>query len=227
MSDAFTKVLAIDTAMGGCSACVYLTASEEAFARSEDMPRGQAQELVPMINDVMAQAGISFDDLGAIVTTVGPGAFTGLRIGMSTARAMAQATGAPLFGVSTLQVLARQYVLTHEPEQNFAVLVETRREDFYVQEFDVTGAAVSEARAALAADIMAQVSARVFVGDAALRFKELAPEAEIIEGFNLPDPENIAQILIEQPAMVHENPEPIYLRGAEVSKSKKEYRTIA
>lgn len=220
MDAVFKNILAIDTAMSGCSACVLR--GDEVFVRSEDMPRGQAVHLVPMINDVVAHAGLTHADLDAVVTTNGPGAFTGLRIGLSTAKAMGLALGVPVFGITTLQALALGYAEAAEGE--FTVLVETRRDELYVQSFDAEGRGTSEAALPAVEDI---ADAPVFIGDGAARFKGVRPEANVDEGFALPDVAVMAHGLVETPELFTENPEAVYLRGADVSVSKKVQRTIA
>lgn len=100
-------VLGIDTALDACSAA--LVRDGEILAQiSEQMNRGQAERLAPLVREVAAQAGVAFSQIDRITVTTGPGSFTGVRVGLSFARALALALGKPCLGVSTLEALALQ-----------------------------------------------------------------------------------------------------------------------
>ena len=100
------KLLAFDTATTGCSAALFL-GGRLAAHQAAAMARGQSEALMPMIAEVLAEGGCSYGDLDALAVTVGPGAFTGLRIGLSAARGLALALAVPCAGVTTLEAVAR------------------------------------------------------------------------------------------------------------------------
>ncbi|MES1199174.1 MAG: tRNA (adenosine(37)-N6)-threonylcarbamoyltransferase complex dimerization subunit type 1 TsaB [Pseudomonadota bacterium] len=100
-------VLAIDTALNACS--VALARDDEVLAsQSEPMDRGQAERIAPMADEVMRAAGVAFAEIDRIAVTTGPGSFTGVRVGLSFARALALALDKPCVGLSTLEILALQ-----------------------------------------------------------------------------------------------------------------------
>jgi tRNA threonylcarbamoyladenosine biosynthesis protein TsaB len=134
------NILALDTSMGACSAAV-LRADGKArrlFARQETMARGHAEALMPMVADVLAEAGMAPAALDVIAATTGPGSFTGVRIAIAAARGLALVTRAGLFGVDSLTVMAKAALAGGlAPNGAFAVAVDARRGMLYFGLYDV------------------------------------------------------------------------------------------
>lgn len=197
------------------------------------MPRGQAEALVPAVQQVLEKAGGVFSDVDLIATTVGPGAFTGLRIGLSTAQAFGLALKKPVAGVTTLEILAAQYFADNElSEQLLCVLIETKRQDYYCQFFNADGTEYTEPQA-LAGEAVRDIQGEkeaLYIGDAIKRFSEerfADDSTKVCKGYELPDPCLIASMALERYEKNNiRPPEPLYLRGADVSSSKKEQRVI-
>ncbi|SDG92815.1 tRNA threonylcarbamoyladenosine biosynthesis protein TsaB [Bradyrhizobium sp. Rc2d] len=104
-------ILAIDTALDACSAAVLDTETAELRAQeSLPMKRGHAEALMPLIARVMQSAELGFAALDRIAVTVGPGSFTGLRVGISAARGLALAANRPAVGLTTLSAYAAAIV---------------------------------------------------------------------------------------------------------------------
>ncbi len=127
------RVLAIDTALGACSVCVWEAGRADPLGlESEAMERGHAEALAPMIERVVVAAGGGFAGLDRIAVTVGPGSYTGLRVGVSAARALALATGKPAIGVTTLSALAAPLIAAGEGTP-IASVIDARHADVHVQ----------------------------------------------------------------------------------------------
>jgi tRNA threonylcarbamoyladenosine biosynthesis protein TsaB len=101
------KILAIDTALEACQAAVFDSDEGKLLAMlSHDMRRGHAEALIPVIADTMKAAGLDYDGLDRIATTVGPGSYTGLRVGISAAKGLALVSSKPTIGITTLAALS-------------------------------------------------------------------------------------------------------------------------
>jgi tRNA threonylcarbamoyladenosine biosynthesis protein TsaB len=127
------RILAIDTALDLCAACVS-TDEHEAPLAAETLPmvRGHAESLLPLIERVIARVDGGFRTLDRIAVTVGPGSYTGLRVGLSAARAIGLATGKPVVGVGTLSALIAP-LLAETGEGTLAAAIDARHGAVYVQ----------------------------------------------------------------------------------------------
>jgi tRNA threonylcarbamoyladenosine biosynthesis protein TsaB len=140
--------LAFDCSTGHLS--VALVDSGSVLARLHRSPQiGAAEDLVPAIAAVLDEARLGIDACARIGVTVGPGHFTGLRIGLAAARGFGLATGAPVIGVSTLEVLAVAAAKDNDAGLPLLAAVDSRRAEPYFQRFDADGRALGEAVATL------------------------------------------------------------------------------
>ncbi|GKY89372.1 tRNA (adenosine(37)-N6)-threonylcarbamoyltransferase complex dimerization subunit type 1 TsaB [Sinisalibacter aestuarii] len=98
-------ILAFDTSAAHCAAAL-LAGGEVVAERREDMARGQAERLMPLLEELLAEAKTGWADLDAVAVGIGPGNFTGIRIAVSAARGLALGLGKPAVGVSTLEAQA-------------------------------------------------------------------------------------------------------------------------
>lgn len=129
------KVLGLDTATSGCSAAVW-DGGRVTARRAEPMARGQAEALVPMVQAVLADAGVAVDALDRIAVTVGPGAFTGLRIALAAARGFALAAGLPIVGLTTFDAVAHALPEAERRGKRVLVAIDSRRAEPFLQLFD-------------------------------------------------------------------------------------------
>jgi tRNA threonylcarbamoyladenosine biosynthesis protein TsaB len=133
------SVLGLDTSTAAATACV-LRDDGEAFELAPDpaalMRRpAHARELMPAVAEVMERAGLDWGALAAIAVGVGPGSFTGLRIGIATARALAVASGVPLHPVSSLAALAGG-IEEAEPGSPVLPLIDAKRGEVFAAAYD-------------------------------------------------------------------------------------------
>lgn len=129
------KILAFDTAMNACSVALIEGATVHGHI-AEKRRRGHAEALLPMIESVLQESVVSYAMLDMIAVSVGPGTFTGLRIGLAAARGMALAAGKPLLGITTLEALAVSVPTEVAAGRPVAVAADARRGEIYFQLFD-------------------------------------------------------------------------------------------
>ena len=226
------NILVLDTAMSGCGAAFL--SGDDCVSKAEHMPRGQSERLIPLVCEVLEEAGAAFSDVDALVTTLGPGAFTGLRIGLSAARAFSVSLNKPLMGISSLQAVALTASEENEFDGGLRVIIDPRRDDYFMQDFDSRGVPQGDPKIV---DAKAVLNLRdgigCIAGDAVNRLEAdmLKEGLEIneraaLEPIVFPDPEIIARSFLMRADLFDERCEPLYMRGADVSVSKKIYRSL-
>jgi len=124
------KILAVDTALGACSAAV-LSGDGVLSYRFEAMERGHAERLAPMVRDVMQEAGLAFDTIDRLAVTTGPGTFTGQRVGLAFMRGLRIAIRKPLLGVTTLEAMLAQ-AMANASADSAVVLQHAKRHEAYI-----------------------------------------------------------------------------------------------
>jgi tRNA threonylcarbamoyl adenosine modification protein YeaZ len=133
------RVLAIDCALDACAAAVFDSDPGAVIAsQTRSMVRGHAEALLPLIARVMDEAEVEFRELDRIAVTVGPGSFTGLRVGISAARGIALAAGKPAIGLTTLAALAAPHI-AEDDITPVLVAIDARHEHVYMQVFGAGG----------------------------------------------------------------------------------------
>jgi tRNA threonylcarbamoyladenosine biosynthesis protein TsaB len=177
-------ILALETATTTCSAALCAADGSVVAERvSLDGP-AHSQRLLPFVHEILTESAVGWDDVDTVAVGLGPGAFTGLRIGIATARALAQADGAAgLAGVPTLTALA--LALTDAPEtltgRRLVPLIDGRRREVFAAVFERAGESVrlvEDVVVVPADDLAAWLSSRGAVvtgGDGAVLYGELLP----------------------------------------------------
>jgi tRNA threonylcarbamoyladenosine biosynthesis protein TsaB len=122
------KILALDTATENCS--VALLHDGTITTRSEISPRGHASKVLPMVDEVLQEAGLTLADLDALAFGRGPGSFTGVRIGTGIAQGLAFGADIPLIGISTLEAMAQAMYRKHSVS-NAVCAIDARMSEVY------------------------------------------------------------------------------------------------
>lgn len=211
------KILAIDTAAEWCAACLLEDGSGRVLGcEVRDIGKGHAEALMGVIGAALDQAGASYRDVGAIAVSVGPGSFTGVRIGVATARGLALSLKVPATGVGTLAALAFEAEPLAKGRPVLAVL-DARREEFYVALYGPDGAPIA-APAILdltAAAALAGSTRPLLVGSGARLVADAAgldPDAAALCERRTAGIESFALLAARQ-GFGGERPRPLYLRG--------------
>ncbi len=202
-------ILALDTCLTACSAA--LLDGETVLAdRSEAMPRGHQERLAPLVQELMIEAGVGFPALTRIGVTVGPGSFTGLRVGLAFAKGLSSALSIPCVGVGALEALAYG-------QPGFVVaVIDARREQVYVQMFE-GGAALMAPDALAATDAAARLAElyhggpATLIGSGAPLLAAALPSATVLTPDG-PDPVAVARLARRGPDPL-KPPRPLYLRA--------------
>lgn len=208
------RLLAIDTSMAACSAAVLAAGSERPLAAFHvAMERGHAEALAPMVETAMAEAGTRFQDLDRIAVTIGPGTFTGVRIGLALARGFAAALAIPAIGIDTLTAIAANEAPDGKP---LFVAADARRGEIYGALFDGAGRNLMPPRLMPLAEALALLPSGPLriTGSAAPLLIAASGRADLIRGAggDLPVAATFGKLALVMPASGHP-PEPLYLRA--------------
>ena len=213
------NILALDTATAACSVALMCDGAVTA-RRHAVMIRGHAEALMPMVEEVMAEAGAAYAELDLIATTVGPGTFTGLRVGLAAARGLALAGGLPVVGVTTLEALAHGVDAGLRAGRPVVAALDARRGEVYLQCFDGDLVALGAPAARAPGDADLPAGPLVVVGDGAplvAAVLTVGRGAVTLEPDRLPDAAIVAALAarrFDPAAPPAAPPGPLYLRGS-------------
>lgn len=212
------RVLAIDTSLGACAACILDTrAGEPVVSESILMERGHAEALLPMLDRVVSAVQGGFSVLDRVAVTVGPGSYTGIRVAISAARGVALAAGIPAVGVATLSAYLAP-LLTRDTRGLVAAAIDARHGAVYIQAVAPGGRTViapSLSSVREAVRVLGSGPVQLVGSGAALiaaECRSLGVEVSIADAPAAPDIAWVARIGARaDPAQAL--PKPLYLRG--------------
>ncbi len=140
-------ILALDTAGVDCAASVYDSGRNTVLGEASDMiGKGHAEHLMGIVDRALDEAGVQLSAIERIAVTIGPGSFTGIRVGVAAARGFALSLGVPAVGITTLSVMA-EAERQRSPGRPVLAAMDAKRNEIYLQAFDADGAPLDEARA--------------------------------------------------------------------------------
>ena len=186
-------ILAFDTSAAHCAAA--LLSGGRVFLKTEAMDKGQAERLLPLLEELLAKAGLGWHDLAGLGVGTGPGNFTGVRISVAAARGLALGLGIPAIGVTRLEALA------HGLPRPVTVAEDARRDEVYLQTFAADGPGPATLAPASA------VPTGSLTGSAAPGGLPAA----------MPLAQAIAEIAASRLGTAQPRPAPFYLRGADAA----------
>lgn len=204
-----TLAVTSSTSVVGVAVGQLGAAPADVIADEVTTDRRHAEELTPLLARTLAKAGVVVGDVERLVVDVGPGRFTGLRVGLATVRALALATSTPVSGITSLEILA-----WGEPVRPLVAVIDARRGEVFQQRFDVAMTATVPATVGRPEDLAAAAAGASVVGDGADRYPEhytsgllagRAPSAAVMIG-----------AAADRPARPGPEIVPVYLREPDV-----------
>jgi tRNA threonylcarbamoyl adenosine modification protein YeaZ len=205
--------LALDTCLGSCSAALF-DGTRVVAARRALMERGHAEAIAPMVQKVMAEAGVPLRDLTCIAVTIGPGTFTGIRIGLALAQGLSAARNLPLLPLTSMQATAAALI---NRERSILVCHQAGATGLhYVQRFDASGAALSDCALMEPGDIVA-ASDDFLVGSSA---GQLSLAGVLVADHDLPEAQHFVAYASQLAPVTAHLVQPFYMREADAKPQK-------
>ncbi|MFL2770818.1 MAG: tRNA (adenosine(37)-N6)-threonylcarbamoyltransferase complex dimerization subunit type 1 TsaB [Rhodospirillaceae bacterium] len=205
------RILAFDTTLSACSVALWCDGNVEAES-CKSMTYGQAEALVPAIEIVLSGADCAYHDIDRVAVTIGPGSFTGVRVGLAAARGLGVAMERPVIGVETTAVMAEE-VQQKKPHEPIIVALDARRAELYIHRFGPGGIALEDPLCMLpeAAAELLHDGYGTIIGDGANRLFPLVKKSYLCSGPAHPDPRVLAALAAARSDPINP-PSPLYVR---------------
>jgi tRNA threonylcarbamoyladenosine biosynthesis protein TsaB len=208
-------ILALDAAGAACSAALWRDGRVAAYRR-RPMQRGHAEALMPLLLEVLAEAGMDFAGLGQIAVGVGPGSFTGIRIALAAARGVGLAAKLPVVGVDSFSAVAAALPEPPRQGETLLVVIDSKREALFGQYYDDALTPLGEPHVLKPEALLARrpPGPLLIAGDGA-SLLPAAAAARIADGDQAVDAIAIARLAAAGKAL--RQPRPLYLRAPDVT----------
>lgn len=211
-------LLALDTSANICAATLYDCERQKTVARiSEDLGRGHAERLMGLLVDLLKQADLEYRDVGRIAVTIGPGSFTGIRVGLAAARGLALGLNVGVVGVSVLEAIAFQ----HGTDTPLVVAMDARRGEIFMQIFDDSGSSAPVAVPLGKIGHHLPTTAFRLAGSASQMVADVAirDDIGICPSQTAAEISDVARLAARMPVNA-EKPKPLYMRSADAKPQK-------
>lgn len=204
-------ILAIDTSGPICSAAFLDSGSNQIIVqRSDDIGRGHAELLLPLIEQLMESEKLKWNDVEAVGCSTGPGSFTGLRVGLAASKGIAFARSCPCIGVSVFEAFA------HYTSKPVCVVMNAKRDEFWLQNFNGKTGEPSDAKAVPTNQILDCIPSHIndLAGSGALDVKSQDERFNVLTDAPSPPIEAIAHLTNARLSNLAQFPaKPLYLRA--------------
>ncbi len=220
-------LLALDTANKQCAVCLYDDANDQHLAISQTMiGRGHAEHLLPSILEVFRSAFPNeempaWNRLTKVAVSIGPGSFTGLRVGVSVARAIGLSQNIPTIGISVFKTIKAQYTTQNDlADHALYVAQDARRDEIFFQSFERDSLSSKPPQAlsigAFVKELNQSDRSTTVIGSAVslLQWQDLTPAVNLIEHDGEIDIKTMAELATKKSAP-YDKPKPLYIRAAD------------
>jgi tRNA threonylcarbamoyl adenosine modification protein YeaZ len=203
-----SSFLAIDTATGPCSVALWHDGKLASYLEDQRTVT-QSVSLMPMVEKALAVAKLTYAQLGAVATTIGPGSFTGIRVGLAAARGIGFSAGIPTLGVTTLDVLAFAASKQAKAGENLLAILNAGKGEWYHARYTAQGSPLQEVQlGTLEAALNTSPAAAVFAGNAPITQADIRSS-----GVSFPRADLLAELLATHGEKAVKAPHPFYLRA--------------
>jgi tRNA threonylcarbamoyladenosine biosynthesis protein TsaB len=214
-------ILAIETGSRACSVAVWSSLTDIPAHLHQNTDHGHSTMLMPMIEQAMAKAGCDYAELDRIAVAVGPGSFTGIRVGLAAALGLSLASGVPAVGISSFHCVAAAALRERQDRRLFALL-DSRREEPFLAELDPDLRFLQAPRVVTADaldEILAPARPLILAGDAPLMGR-YATQGGIRLMQKWPGALDVAMLAADPERRYDLPPKPVYVRAPDVTMPK-------
>lgn len=192
-------MLLIDTSTNACTVAYHCSQSQSLFSRQVVQPQGHTKLILPLIDEVLAEAGVTKQAIDKVAFVEGPGSFTGLRIGVSVAQGIAYACNAQVLPISSYECLAHQFRQLHDLP--VIVVGDARMGDLYVRDMLDSGNDELQAGEQFATRLKGYGLDKKFaiIDPAKIQLQSLQLDQFYVDGFEYCDAQSMAAIALSKP----------------------------